>query len=187
MATIAGYLAACDRMANGPYYYDNSSARCDPAGHGRDCSTFVAFAMIEAGFGGIDRCANSFTEAAMCYDQPRPDWFTQRFGPGRGTFISHEQALHVVCWGFEGANYGREPLSGGRGHIETSLGNGGGSIGAHSHATGIGYGEFDEHNLEWFAVPPQFLAEMAPPAIDAATLAWLAKVAKWQKYVSDHG
>lgn len=186
MATISGYLAALDRLAHTLDGYENDvHVRCDPNANKRDCSTFVAFGLIDAGFGGVNRCENSFGFAAMCHDQPRPDWFTARYGEGVGTFISHDQALHVVCWGLEGSDFARRPTSSGGGHIETSLGNGGGSIGAHSHATGIGYSQLDWHNCNWFAVPPMFLAEMAPPAIDAATLAALTKLVEWRKRVAD--
>lgn len=155
-------------MVRARYFYDNSTdspGRCTPDPYkGRDCSTFCAYALIDAGYRGVNPCANSFMFAMQCHDTPRPDWFTQRFGPGRGTFITHAQALHVVCWGFEGNDYGRQPIQpGNRGHIETSLGNGGGSVGAHSHRTGVGYSTFDVHNLGWYAVPPWFLDEMAPP------------------------
>lgn len=162
--TIAAYLAACEQIANGPYYYDNSvPSRCNPHGFGRDCSTFVAFALIAAGYPNINACGNSYYFAAMCHDEPRPDWFTEKFGPGVGTFISHDQALWNVSWGFRGSDFGRAPDLTGDGHIETSLGNGGGSVGAHSHATGIGYSTFDVHNLSYYAIPPHFLAELAPP------------------------
>lgn len=163
MSIIQSYLAECARMVRDGYFYDNSGSRCNPNPYkGRDCSTFVAFALIAAGVPGVNPCNNSFGFAAECFNTPRPDWFTARFGPGQGTFINHDQALNVVCWGFRGSNFGRAPDSSGDGHIETSLGNGGASVGAHSHATGIGYSQFDAHQLSSYAVPPAFLAEMAP-------------------------
>lgn len=161
--TIAGYLVALARMVSEDYFYDNSPSRCNPPPYkGRDCSTFVAEGLIDAGYPDINACGNSEYFAGMCYDEPRPDWFTDRYGPGQGTFITHDQALDVVCWGIEGQNFGREAWPGNRAHIETSLGNGGGSVGAHSHATGVGYSQLDVHMLDVYAVPPMFLDEIAP-------------------------
>lgn len=176
-ATIGAYLADCDRMVRESYYYDNSPSRCTIGGHGRDCSTFVAFALSEAGYPNINLCNNSFGFAAQCYGQPRPAWFSQKYGPGQGTFISYDQAQTVTCWGFRGSNFGMSPDYTGDGHIETIIGNGPGSVGAHSHATGIGYDSngINNHSLSFFAVPPQFLPELAPPPVDPAVIAqWIA-------------
>jgi len=161
--TIADYVTALERAAADGAFYDNGANRCAPPPYkGRDCSTFVAYGLIDAGYPNVNPCNNSYGFADECWNTPRPDWFTHRFGPGPGTYISYQDALHVVCWGFHGADYGRGPDENGDGHIETSLGNGGGSIAAHSHATGVGYATLTSF-LQWYAVPPQFLDEMAPP------------------------
>lgn len=185
-ATIAEYLAECDRMVRSGYYYDNSGRRCQIGGKGRDCSTFVAFALADAGYPNINLCNNSFGFASECYGTPRPAWFTQRFGDGIGTFISYDQAQTVTCWGFRGSNWGMSPDYTGDGHIETILGNGPGSVGAHSHATGIGYDSngINNHNLSFFAVPREFLPELAPPPVDPAVVAQWIAWDQWRHRVS---
>lgn len=185
--TIARCLAEWDYMARNGYFYDNGPSRCAPFPYkGRDCSTFAA-AGLNAGFpGSIDACSNSFGQAAWCYDTPRPDWFSKRFGPGHGTFITRDQARFVVCLGFHGTDFGMRPDYSGDGHVEIVLGQGTRTVGAHSHATGVGYDNsgFTFNFCEYFAVPPCFLAEMTPPNIDPATLEALRKLVEWEGRVS---
>lgn len=182
----AAYLAECFYMVNDAYFYDNGDNRCKPWPYkGRDCSTFgdqainkAAEVTQQAQF-HVDPCLNSFGLASMCFEQARPEWFSVKFGAGLpGLFISHEAALVTVCAGFEGLDWGRRELPGRRGHYETSLGNGGGSIGAHSHATGVGVSRLDYHNLSAWAVLPGMLADMMPPPIDWA---YLAELDEWLK------
>lgn len=186
--TIAGYLGAAAAMTTDGWFYDNSARRCLIGWHGRDCSTFVAFALANAGYPGINLCNNSYGFARECYNQPRPDWFIQKFGPGQGTFITKEQAETVVCWGLRGSAYGLGPDHTGDGHIETILGRGAESVGAHSHATGIGFDAngINNHHLNAFAVPPMFLGEMALTLAtpDPATVIALAALSNWVKRVT---
>lgn len=166
-----------DRIARMPgvFYCNETWLRCsDPMC--RDCSTFAASGLLSGFPGSVDECANSFSIARWCRDTPRPQFFIDRFGPGIGTFITKAQAETVVCFGFRGSNLGTEPDSTGDGHIEVCCSTAWPSalhvpsptlsVGAHSHATGVGYDDdgIDNHQLEWWAVPPPFLAEMAPPA-----------------------
>jgi hypothetical protein len=186
--TIAGYLGACAAMTTPEWFYDNSPRRCLIGWHGRDCSTFVAFALANSGYPGINLCNNSFGFARMCYNQPRPDWFVSKFGPGQGTFISYDQAKTVTCWGFRGNEFGMGPDHTGDGHIETIVGNGTMSVGAHSHATGIGFDPngINSHNLSYFAVPPHFLGEMAFVVLDPTTINALKKLKEWEARVTAH-
>lgn len=180
VATIAGYLAALDLMVQQRFVYDNRVPwRCVIGWHGRDCSTFCNFGLANAGYPNIGLCNNSFANKQLCLEAVRPDWFIEKFGAGQGTLITKEQAETVVCWGFEDT---------GGGHQETILGRGAESVGAHSHASGIGYDSngINNHNLQSFAVPTQFLAEMAltltPP--DPKVLAALAALASWEARVT---
>lgn len=171
---IPQYLARFDYFVHNGYYYDNSGSRCQPYPHkGRDCSTgtddAINFAcdVTSRQAEKVDPCDNSEALARLCHDAPREDWFSARFGGNLpGTFITMEAALTVVCLGFEGDDWGRAAWPGNRAHVETSLGNGGGSVGFHSHATGMGYSRFLYHNLDVAAVPPHFLGDMRPPVID---------------------
>lgn len=185
--TIDGCVAEWTRMADSGYFYDNSGNRCLPIPYkGRDCSTFAAEG-IDAGFpGAVDRCSNSFGQAEWCFNQPRPDWFTARFGSGPGTFITEEQAQHVVCLGFRGSDWGMRADDTGDGHTECILGQGTRTVGAHSHASGVGFDNngINNHQLSYFAIPPAFLTELAGPPIDAATLIAIRKLADWKDRVS---
>lgn len=180
--SIAGYLAAADVMArpNSGYFYDNSWRRCQIGWHGRDCSCFCNFCLANAGYQNVGQCNNSFINKTLCVNAVRPVWFTQRFGVGQGTLITKAQAMTVICWGFEDT---------GGGHQETILGQVGGStrsVGAHSHATGIGYDAngINNHNLQSFAVPVQFLPEMALKIQDPATVAALKALSDWATWIS---
>ncbi len=181
VASMAGYLAAADVMARpgSGYFYDNSDRRCLIGWHGRDCSCFCNFCLANAGYPNIGLCNNSFANKDNCAAAVRPDWFVLKFGPGLGTLITKDQASTVLCWGFEDT---------GGGHQETILGVPGGStrsVGAHSHSSGIGYDDngLNDHNLQSFAVPPQFLPEMALAAGDPATIAALEQLDAWLKRV----
>ena len=184
--TIQGYLAALGQMTVPGWFYDNSERRCLIGWHGRHCSTFVAFGLANAGYPGINLCNNSYGIASQCYYAPRPDWFTRKFGTGPGTFISRDQVETTVCWGFRGNDWGMAPDNTGDGHIETMLGQGAASVGAHSHATGIGYDAngLNDHMLTNFAVPPMFLPEMALSYPDPATVAALKTLDDWRKRVT---
>lgn len=166
-----------DRIARMPnvFYCNETWLRCSNP-YCRDCSTFAA-SGINAGFpGAVDECSNSFAQARWCRDTPRPQWMIDRFGPGIGTFITYEQAQTVICLGFRGSNLGTEPDADGDGHVEVICGTAWPaylhapapklSVGAHSHATGVGYDDdgLDQHHLQWWAIPPPFLAPMAPVA-----------------------
>ncbi len=187
--TIDACVSEWDAMVNWPAFYDNSGSRCRPYPYrGRDCSTFAAQGL-NAGFpGAVDPCSNSFSQAAWCHDAHRTDAFIKRFGPGQGTFITYEQAQHTVCLGFRGTDYGRRPDYTGDGHVECILGQGKRTVGAHSHATGVGYDNngLDNHQLSYFAVPPCFLPELAGPPIDAATLEAIKKLLDWNRRVTAH-
>lgn len=179
-------VADWTRMATTPgFRYCNSGDYCtNPMC--KDCSTFADHG-INAGFpGSINQCSNSFGQAEWCYNTPRPEFFTERFGPGPGTFITEEQAMHVVCLGFRGSDFGMRADDTGDGHTECILGQGTRTVGAHSHATGVGFDNngINNHQLGWFAVPPPFLAEMAGPPIDAATLVAIRKLLQWEDRVS---
>lgn len=175
---MQGYRDALDEMVRQHYFYDNSGRRCQIGWHGRDCSCFCNFGLANAGYQGIQLCNNSFANKRLCLNAVRPDFFIQKFGPGRGTIITKEQATSTLCWGFEDT---------GGGHQETILGVGNLSVGAHSHATGIGYDQngINNHNLQSFGVPPMFLPEMAFNVIDPATIAALEKLAAWEKRVTN--
>lgn len=186
--TIDAVVSEWWRMVNDHYFYDNSPSRCRPYPYmGRDCSTFAADGL-NAGFpGSVDPCTNSFWLAGWCHDAPRPEWFIQRFGPGQGTFITRDQAQTVECLAFHGSDFGRRPDFSGDGHVECVLGQGLRTIGAHSHASGVGVlndGLADSF-LEWFAVPPCFLAELGTVPIDPATLDAIRRLLEWKQRVTD--
>lgn len=174
-------------MATTPgfYYCNDIRNRCNNS-MCRDCSTFAA-SGLNAGFPGTTNpCGNSFSQAEWCYQTPRPDWFTARFGPGQGTFITYDQAQHAVCLGFRGTDWGMRPDYTGDGHVECILGQGARTVGAHSHETGVGFDNngINNHQLSYFAVPPCFLPEMAGPPIDAATLQAIRDLVEWQQRVA---
>lgn len=177
---MQGYRDALDEMVQQRYFYDNSNRRCQIGWHGRDCSCFCNFGLANAGYPNIGLCNNSFANKNWCASTPRPQWMIDEFGPGVGTLITKAQATTVLCWGFEDT---------GGGHQETILGMPGGStlsVGAHSHATGIGYDAngINNHNLQSFAIPPPFLPEMAFARNDPATIAALKKMDDWVKWVT---
>ena len=151
-----GFILAGRQIIDRHLRYDNSlSGRCNAADpndvSGLDCSTFVALSLINAGL-SCPPCTNSWALADQCRATPRPDWFSAQYGPGVGTEVSQDVALNLLgcCW-FHMT---------GEGHIEVGLGNNGDSMGAHSHATGIGYSTFgavEPGFFDYFAVLPQLL------------------------------
>ncbi len=188
MRTMNDYKYALDWMVREGYFYDNRvPQRCDPNWKGRDCSTFNQFGLINAGYLNVNPCWTSFDIARYCHDTPRPDWFKAMYGSDLpGTFITKEQAMGILSVGLRGTNWGMNEDASGDGHVEEILGNGTTTVGAHSHATGIGYDPngINNHELSYFAVLPWFLPEIAlKVANDLATIAALKALAEWQKEV----
>jgi len=161
VTTWQGMLAAAGHIVSEGYHYDNSiPGRCAPWSHGLDYSTFAALAINRAG-GTIDPCTNSWAMATLCKNTPRPQWLTALVGPGLGTEIPQEIALAWPgTWWFHMTD---------KGHIEIGTGmNGGlpGSVGAHSHATGIGYSHWWPNFFTFYAIAPMLLGSFE------ATYAW---------------
>lgn len=174
-------VAQLDAM--GLFYCNELPWRCSNP-RCRDCSTAVADICNYSG-AGINKCSNSFSLAAWCFNAKREPWFADLYGHDLpGTFIHYEAAQRVQCMGFRGSNYGRNVDSEGDGHVEWILGQGKLSWGAHSHATGVGYDSdgLDTHQLQWWAVPPHFIPYMKPaPPIDWKAL---KELVAWGKRVS---
>lgn len=155
MTTWQGMLAAAAQIVDEGYHYDDAvgaGGRCDPNSQGLDCSTFAALAINRAG-GTLDPCTNSWAMATLCKTTPRPAWLIQLVGPGVGTQIPQAIALAWPgTWWFHMT---------GVGHIEIGdheLADPLRSVGAHSHATGIGYSHWFPNFFDFYAIPPMLLA-----------------------------
>lgn len=151
MITVDGYLRACGEIVALGWSYCNDERRCSPRSRCRDCSTFVAMAINMAG-GALNPCTNSWAMATLCKTTPRPAWLTDLVGPGIGTQVPQEIALAWPgTWWFHMT---------GAGHIETGTGTAGGvpgSVGAHSHRTGIGYSHWFPGFFDFYALAPMLL------------------------------
>jgi hypothetical protein len=147
---LDGFLIAGEEIISRGLPYDDSlGGRCNAADptnvRGLDCSSFVALALIMAGE-SIDPCTNSWAQAAACAAFMRPDWMNQQIGLGVGSQVPESYALNVpgVLW-FHMS---------GVGHVEVGLGEGGKSMGAHSHSQGIGYGQWFPGFFDFYAIWP---------------------------------
>lgn len=159
------------------WYYDNrpSDNRCTAAFGGVDCSGGTTFALNIAG--RQTACASSFDFARDCYNTPRPQWMTDHYGPGQGTFITPEQARDTPgAWGIHGTNWGMAPDMSGDGHIKTSLGHDNRSVEAMGHAAGVGYSTFLDGFVAFFAIPPRldgFFVVSPPKPVVTEEIMWV--------------
>lgn len=165
------YLAAWAYMVDTGFAYDNAGPwRCTGERHSVDCSggCVLAYNMAADAF-GLPRisCTNSFNLSAECHQYPRPDWLTEQCGSGVGLMVTIEQSREfALTLLFHGNNEGQSPDGSGDGHVENGLG-GGRTVGAHSHATGLGYRTDEDPSpgfLNAAALPPwePILACLAP-------------------------